>query len=293
MREHRGARRIGARRPWITREIRLLGRFNDLEVARRLARTKKEVWHQRQALKIPPLKPRPPFKAWTRPEERLLGKFPDDVLAKRLGRTPTAIRNRRAILGIPQLNPKYRVFIPAEDAILGTAPDKEIAARLSRDWTTIKSRRLRLGIKRQRLWTKREDGILGTMPDKEAAKKLGRTLAATRFRRELLGKPPCNPIWNPWTAAHRKLLGNLSIREFAQKNRTSRTFRAAHSVAFGNSAGESSPSTVDGRGMGVAREDSRSGIRSSIQTLSRCGSSVSLPATITQRCSRATAVDPE
>ncbi len=61
------------------REIQLLGQFTDAELSRRLARTKKDVWRQRRALAIPPLRPRPKFRKWRREEERLLAEVLFDL----------------------------------------------------------------------------------------------------------------------------------------------------------------------------------------------------------------------
>jgi len=58
MREERRVRLPTPPRRWTAREINLLGRFNDRELARRLRRPKHQVRSQRIALHIPPLLPR-------------------------------------------------------------------------------------------------------------------------------------------------------------------------------------------------------------------------------------------
>jgi hypothetical protein len=54
------------------------------------------------------------------------------------------------------------------------------------------------------------------MPDKDLAARTGRTVAAIRFRRkQILGRPPCNPVWKPWTAKEKELLGKMTDGEVA------------------------------------------------------------------------------
>ena len=64
-------------RRWTAREIKLLGRFTDAELSRRLRRTLGEVRMQRVLLKVPPLRARPEFRFWKPSEFKLLGKALD------------------------------------------------------------------------------------------------------------------------------------------------------------------------------------------------------------------------
>src|SRR5206468_1647179 len=124
--DERKARRIQLDTPprrWTAREIRLLGRSFDAELARRLRRPVHDVRRQRVALGIPAFRSFR-FKKWTRAEEKLLGTNEDKVIAVRLGRTRAAVIKHRHLLGIP---PRPRVFLNAwtakEDALFGKLPD--------------------------------------------------------------------------------------------------------------------------------------------------------------------------
>ena len=59
-------------RRWTAREIKMFGRFNDCEVARRLRRTPDQVRKQRIHSGVPPLQPLH-IKEWKRADEKLLG----------------------------------------------------------------------------------------------------------------------------------------------------------------------------------------------------------------------------
>jgi hypothetical protein len=55
------------------------------------------------------------------------------------------------------------------------------------------------------------------MPDKDLAAQTGRTVAAVRLRRkQIFGRPPCNPVWKPWTPKEKALLGKMPDGEVAQ-----------------------------------------------------------------------------
>ena len=81
-------------RRWTAREIRLLGRYNDAELSRRLRRTHNDVRFQRLSLHIPSLRPLR-MKRWTRTEEKLLARFPDKELARRFGRSVASVQGHR------------------------------------------------------------------------------------------------------------------------------------------------------------------------------------------------------
>ena len=86
-RERRRIQLPTARHDWTMREIRLLGRFNDHETARRLNRSYDAVRLLRINLGIPALRPLPKGRVWTRAEDRLLGTLSDKQQARRLQRT--------------------------------------------------------------------------------------------------------------------------------------------------------------------------------------------------------------
>ena len=63
-------------RGWTAREIKLLGRYTDAELARRLRRPRWQVRNRRIEFKIPPLHPRV-VRHYSPKEDRLLGTKPD------------------------------------------------------------------------------------------------------------------------------------------------------------------------------------------------------------------------
>ncbi len=67
-----------AARQWTANEIKMLGKFNDCEVARRLCRTPDQVRKQRIRFGIPSIKPQQ-IKKWTRAEEKLVGTAPTGI----------------------------------------------------------------------------------------------------------------------------------------------------------------------------------------------------------------------
>jgi len=81
---------------WTPRDIKLLGRKPDVEVARKIGRTVGAVSLKRQKLGIEaPLQP-----AWNENEIKLLGTKPDREVAQIVGRTVSAVQSKRLLLGI-------------------------------------------------------------------------------------------------------------------------------------------------------------------------------------------------
>ncbi len=190
----RVARRIrlpaGLRR-WTANETKLLGKFSDAELARRLGRTLGQARIQRLAHKIPPLKPRPKFRYWTPGEIRLLGTMPDADLARKLERTLSSVQSQRILLGAAYLKPRFRPWTREEEQLLGKHTDQEVARILGRGLSGVKTRRISLGISlptpQAPPWTKAELKQLGTDKDEVVAHRLGRSLIAVRTRRSVLG----------------------------------------------------------------------------------------------------------
>src|SRR6266508_3671214 len=89
------------------RKIRMLGRYYDAELSRRLRRSYDDVRNQRIRLHIPSLRPLR-SKRWTRAEEKLLGKFPDQELARRFGRSRESVQQHRIALGLRKYSLKSR-----------------------------------------------------------------------------------------------------------------------------------------------------------------------------------------
>src|ERR1017187_2603802 len=100
MRESRGIGLTTGPRRWTEREIRLLGTLSDHEVGRRLRRPAWAVCSQRTALKIPPFKPRPKWRAWKPSELILLRRLPTAEAARRLKRSLRSVSRQRWRLGM-------------------------------------------------------------------------------------------------------------------------------------------------------------------------------------------------
>lgn len=125
-------------RQWEPEEDAVLGTATDIEVARRLGRTKATVCHRRRALKIPGFHPR----IWTADVDKLLGTVPDPEIARRMGCTEANVRPRRVQLGIAGTR-QIRLWTPEEDKLVGTMPDKELGQKLGRSVVAVAHRRER------------------------------------------------------------------------------------------------------------------------------------------------------
>lgn len=77
-------------------EDKLLGTASDLDIGRKLNRTRGCIQKRRRSLRIKPFR-----RYWTEDEIKLLGTEPDSVLAKRFNRSMKALVGARCIRGIP------------------------------------------------------------------------------------------------------------------------------------------------------------------------------------------------
>ena len=141
MRESMRIRLRTAPRRWTAAEIQLLGKYSDMETARRLARDRSVVRRQRIALKIPAAAPRPRFENWTHEQDKLLGTLPDEEVAQRLGRTLDSVKLRRCRRGIPLPHPKFRAWEPEHERLLGTVADEEVARLTGHTLGSVRARR--------------------------------------------------------------------------------------------------------------------------------------------------------
>jgi hypothetical protein len=81
---------------WTRKELRLLGKMPDAEVAEQIGRTVNAVRIKREKHGIP----NPIGHGWTEEELAMLGTAPDEEVAARTGRTPGAVWQKRCLLGI-------------------------------------------------------------------------------------------------------------------------------------------------------------------------------------------------
>ncbi|MCP4658713.1 MAG: hypothetical protein GY856_25155 [bacterium] len=85
-------------RYWPPHEVALLGKSTDLEVARKVGRSRLAVEKKRRKLGIPPL-PQP--SPWTKRALAQLGKVPDEEIAAEIGVVVWAVARMRRKLGKP------------------------------------------------------------------------------------------------------------------------------------------------------------------------------------------------
>ena len=128
MRVQRRIRLPTGPRRWTAREIKLLGRYFDAELARRLRRNINDVRQQRLLLHIPSIRPAKSRK-WTPAQDKLLGTRPDREIAKRLNRKTWNVSWRRRLLDIPCFYER-RPWTKLHLAMLGIKTDED-AARLT------------------------------------------------------------------------------------------------------------------------------------------------------------------
>lgn len=96
--------KVTPERVWNAGEIKLLGRWKDSEVGRRIGCPDYLVQRKRVRLGIPAWRPMPEYKLWTPAEDKLVGTMPDEKLAAQLSRTENAVKLRRRKFRIPPFN---------------------------------------------------------------------------------------------------------------------------------------------------------------------------------------------
>jgi hypothetical protein len=96
-----GYRRV---RAWQARELRLLGKLPDEEVARRTGRSAGAARRKREALGIV----NPASRTWTPEELALLAAAGDAEVARRKGRTPWAVNMKRKALRVAARKSAHR-----------------------------------------------------------------------------------------------------------------------------------------------------------------------------------------
>lgn len=89
--------------PWTPRQLKMLGRLPDDEVARRTGRSWNAVRQKREALGI--ANPAPLCRQWTAAEDALVRALTREEAARRTGRSLGAISQRRVALGLPPGRP--------------------------------------------------------------------------------------------------------------------------------------------------------------------------------------------
>jgi hypothetical protein len=128
------------------RELRLLGKFPDREVAERLGTKLYVVACHRLKLRIPAWRRLPEFRPWTPPEEAILGTVPDREAARRLNRTLDAVVLHRRKLGRTAQTAR-NLWTPQKLSLLGTMPDESVAVRTGFSSDSVRRKRHALHIR--------------------------------------------------------------------------------------------------------------------------------------------------
>lgn len=173
---------------WPAKNLKLLGKLSDYEIARRLKVVPSTIRIKRKALGIPAQRT---IRRWTRAEEKLLGRWSDEEIARRLGRTAISVWHRRCRLNIRLVRRDPFYWRPEEVSLLGTMTDKQAAKILGRTFHGVTGKRRLSNIPsftpKPRPWTRREIVLLGKSSDQKVAVQLGRTQATVRWKRSKLG----------------------------------------------------------------------------------------------------------
>jgi hypothetical protein len=205
-------------RLWTRREISMLGKRRDIEVANRLRRSQRAISSKRRRLGIARryLVPR-----WTRSEIALLGKLPDHKVARRIGRSTDQVGRERRLRGIPNTAGIHLRWTADEDKLLGTAPDKIFARKLGRTLKATTARReiLRIpsALKPQRGWTRAEEKLLGLYSDRETATRLNRTEKSVMHHRQAMGIASFIRPRKRWSKKELRMIGTLPDAVLARR----------------------------------------------------------------------------
>ncbi len=191
-----------AARSWTKKELSLLGKVSDAELARRIGVTTTTVRTKRCLRGIPPLRPRDPMK-WRAKDIALLGKYPDFEVARMLGVYRKAVINKRHELGIPsyaRTSEFWHTWTETEIAMLGKMTDRELAERIGIRPMCVTSKRRLLKVpafnqpqkprrppRRVERWGREELKLLGKISDRALADRLGVATGTVRAKRVSLG----------------------------------------------------------------------------------------------------------
>lgn len=180
-------------RRWLRRDLRLLGKVPDQQIAQRLGCTGSTVAAKRQELGIP--RYQPPHHGWDNRAISLLGTAPDARIAQILGKRLAAVTKERLRRKIPNWTPPVEAIDWSDkDAHLGTAPDRLLAAEWGVSTAAVNCRRNFLGIEawgpepaNKHNWTDDQLALLGTAPDRVVAAQIRLSAPTIGKKRRSLG----------------------------------------------------------------------------------------------------------
>jgi len=197
--------KFGKRHPWTRKQISMLGKISDAQLARQLDLTVGTVLKKRQKLGLPGTRPCRTI-AWTPSMIAMLGKFPDGHIAETFRINKLTVYNKRLSLGIKCYARGCRAWhrwTQKEIAVLGKMSDADAALKLGFNKASVAWKRSKLKIppfgeryankrppKPLNSWTRKEISVLGTMTDAQAAEKLNLAHSTVYKKRVSLGIPP-------------------------------------------------------------------------------------------------------
>ena len=132
---------------WTVREISLLGKRPDSQIAALRGRNKMCVYLKRKFLGIPSYRSSR-MRQWTPAQDKLLGTDTDNALAKKFGCGYYLVKERRQALGIRPFS--HRRWTPAEEKLVGTLSAQEVARRTGRTLKSVWHRRRALNLPNKR-----------------------------------------------------------------------------------------------------------------------------------------------
>lgn len=220
---------------WRQKDILLLGKNSDQEVAKTLGTYRKYVTEKRQALGIEAFAYQSQlWRRWSEEELAMLGSCTDKELAERLNLAVHCVTSKRHGLGIKAFHERAKNKTPRPNsvqwtrrnlALLGKYPDQRVAEMMGIGRKSVLYKRKILGIESYALasglwheWSEKEIARLGTMIDRELASKLGVSAICVTTKRTEMGiqsfmkstKPAREHVWKKRELA---LLGKKTDRE--------------------------------------------------------------------------------
>lgn len=227
------AARTRPKHAWTAKQLALIGKVSDGELARQIGATTSVVFLKRNSMGIAASRPWSSLK-WGPKELALLGKHTDTEVARRLNTTRKSVIHKRLSLGITcyaTASKLWHTWTKEEIALLGKRTDPDVAQKVGISAMCVTTKRRQLNIPSFRIrkstnrprrsvedWTKREIALLGTLPDSKLAELLDLGSNTVRLKRICMGIPPCRTsdrgpgIWTPEVLAR---LGKEPARKIA------------------------------------------------------------------------------
>jgi hypothetical protein len=238
MKKH--SKRTKAKHDWRPKEIKLLGKLSDAELARRIGIRTAVVSKKRASMGIDPSSLSKRLK-WTPKNLALLGKRTDSEVARIMKGSSGRVAAKRLSLGIEcyaTSSNSWHTWTNKEIAMLGKYHDPEVGRKIGISIACVARKRRQLGIasllarkttirdpRSLDQWTAKETALLGKMTDKDVTERLDIAISAVRLKRISLGIAPYRRRVNfpgIWTPAVMARIPNESSAKLARELGVSR-----------------------------------------------------------------------